>query len=71
MTRQSAVEQVPMFTETFPANHFLVRSAYIHLLYGKVAAHWIYFCLSPELSFTFNTYKLAYDVVIIPNIRTG
>jgi len=70
MTCQSAVEQVPTFSETFPANHFVALSAYIHLLYGKAAAHWIYFCLSRELSFTFNTYKLAHDF-IIPNVRTG
>ena len=61
----------PCLPRLFQPTIFLVRSAYIHLLYGKVAAHWIYFCLSPELSFTFNTYKLAHDVVIIPNIRTG
>ena len=55
----------------FSSQHFVELSAYIHLLYGKAAAHWIYFCLSRELSFTFNTYKLAHDVVIIPNVRTG
>lgn len=71
MTCQSSVEPVPTFLQTFPANHFVVLSAYIHLLCGKVAAHWIYFCLSRELSFTFNTYKLAHDFVIIPNVRTG
>lgn len=71
MTCQSAVEPVPTFPETFPADHFVVLSAYTHLLYGKVAADWIYFCLSRELSLTFNTYKLAHDFVIIPNVRTG
>lgn len=71
MTFQSAVELVPMFSETFPANHFVALSDCIHSLYGKAAAHWIYFCSSRELSFTFNTYKLAHDFVIIPNVRTG
>lgn len=71
MTFQSAVELVPMFSETFPANHFVALSDCIHSLYGKAAAHWIYFCSSRELSFTFNIYKLAYDFVIIPNVRTG
>ena len=71
MTSQSAVEPVPTFPENFPANHFVVLSAYIHLLYGKVAAHWVYFCLSRELSFTFNTYKVAHNFVIIPNVRAG
>lgn len=64
MTFQSAVELVPMFSETFPANHFVALSDCIHSLYGKAAAHWIYFCSSRELSFTFNTYKLAHDFVI-------
>ena len=71
MTFQSAVELVPMFSETFPANHFVALSDCIHSLYGKAAAHWIYFCSSRELSFTFNTYKLAHDFVTIPNVRTG
>ena len=71
MTFQSAVELVPMFSETFPANHFVALSDCIHSLYGKAAAHWIYFCSSRELSFTFNIYKLAHDFVIIPNVRTG
>lgn len=70
MTFQSAVELVPMFSETFRANHFVALSAFIHSLYGKAAAHWIYFCSSRELSFTFNTNKLAHDFVI-PNVRTG
>lgn len=67
MTFQSAVELVPMFSETFPANHFVALSDCIHSLYGKAAAH----CSSRELSFTFNTYKLAHDFVTIPNVRTG
>lgn len=71
MTFQSAVELVPMFSETFPANHFVALSDCIHSLYGRAAAHWIYFCSSRELSFTFNTYKLAHDFVTIPNVRTG
>ena len=72
MTFQSAVELVPMFSETFPANHFVALSDCIHSLYGKAAAHWIYFCSSRELSFTFNTYKLAHDfVTTMPNVRTG
>ena len=71
MTFQSAVELVPMFSETFPANHFVALSDCIHSLYGKAAAHWIYSCSSRELSFTFNIYKLAHDFVIIPNVRTG
>ena len=71
MTFQSAVELVPMFSETIPANHFVALSDCIHSLYGKAAAHWIYFCSSRELSFTFNTCKLAHDFVIIPNVRAG